>query len=129
MIRLSFVLLAFLAMTSSSTSADFTLPANKSSQIYDFAVWNPVTCAYPGKPSYKVGTQPQHGRLDFIYGFTRATNMPAHCKGKVKGLQVVYTPNRGYRGTDGFVLTVRQPRFLNDSGARGQTVRPRFTVK
>lgn len=112
-----------------SASAEFAVPANKSSQIYDFAVWNPTNCAYPGRPSYQVTTQPKHGRLDFVYGFTRAPNLPARCKRKVKGLQVVYTPNRGYRGTDSFVLTFRQPRFLNDSGARGQTVRPRFTVK
>lgn len=113
----------------SAASAEFTVPANKSSVVYDFAVWFPQDCSYPGKPTYKVRTAPKHGRLDFAFGNTKAPNLPARCKGKVKGLQVIYTPNRGYRGPDSFVLSVRQIRYLNDSGAPSRTVRPKFAVK
>ncbi|WP_394690297.1 hypothetical protein [Hoeflea sp.] len=120
-------LLAFFAIVTSA-SADFVVPANKSTMIAHFAVWNPSTCAIFGKPSHKVRKQPQHGKLKFIYGVVKHNKIPAHCKGKVKGLQVIYTPDRGYRGPDNFVITVRQPRFLNDPAPRGQTLRPRFTV-
>lgn len=109
--------------------AETTLPANKSVMIYDFAVWHPSTCAHFGKPKYRVRTEPKHGKLHFVHGVSKSDNLPSHCKGKVKGLQVIYTPDRGYRGPDSFVLTVLQPRFVGDPAPRGSTVRPKFTVK
>lgn len=115
--------------TAGAARAEASLPANKSVMLYEFAVWHPSTCAHFGKPTYKVRTQPKHGKLRFVHGVSKSEKVPSHCKGKVKGLQVIYTPDRGYRGPDSFVLTVMQPRFVGDPGPRGSTVRPKFMVK
>lgn len=109
--------------------AEIVVPANKTMVMYDFAVWFQADCSFPGKPRFKVNTQPKHGKLALVYDFTKVKNLPDRCKGKVKGLQAVYTPNRGYRGPDNYVLTVFQPRFLNDAASRGHTVRANFTVR
>jgi len=121
-------LFAVLFLSIPATAED-AVQANRSTLVYDFSVWFSADCSHMGKPRYKVRTHPKHGRLSFLFGATQARNLPKRCQGKVKGLQVVYTPNRGYRGPDSFVMTVFQPRFLHDEAPVGRTVRPKFTVK
>ncbi|WP_139112744.1 hypothetical protein [Hoeflea olei] len=97
--------------------------------MYDVAVWLPSTCATFGRIKHQIQTPPKHGRLDFTTNMSKAKNIPANCKGKVRGLQIIYTPDRGYRGPDSFYVSVIVPRFENDPAPTGHPLRSRFTVK
>ncbi|KGF67723.1 hypothetical protein LL06_20480 [Hoeflea sp. BAL378] len=128
---MKFLVLGFLALLGLSlpANAENTVQANRSTVVYDVAVWHPHTCATFGKMRHKISAQPQHGRLDIRFEMSRAKNIPSSCEGKVRGMQVIYTPDRGYRGPDSFVVSVTTPRYEGDGSPIGRSLKAKFTVK
>lgn len=108
------VIAALIAMSVSTVAIAETLrgnlPANRSTRVYAFTVADPSTCASPGKPKVTVSKAPQHGRLTFDWGFMPAGKTFKNCaNGQMRAMGVVYTPNKGYRGSDSFAVTYSMP--------------------
>ena len=77
------------------------VPAGKSSIILYYVVYNPETCASGSKPQTKVNQQPAHGTIRFEWFAHKPTKGAYNCNGTlVRGMLVIYTPNKGYRGPD-----------------------------
>ena len=127
--RLSIFLFASLAAAMAGpVRAEPTVPAGKTVVIFDLSQWIKSTCASTGKTPYRLINPPQHGTVKFVFGVSKLEQIPAHCRGKVRGVQVLYTPARGYTGPDGFDLEVKTLEY-EGGNYRGQMLRPRFTVK
>lgn len=121
-----------LAMTLSTAALaddNFTVPAGRATALYDFALWIPDTCSHLGKLPHRIGKKPQHGKVTVLWETSKVKQIPAACKGKIKGLIVVYTPDSGYRGPDEFTITIDKPRYENDGAPASETIRPKITVK
>lgn len=120
-----------LALVATATAEDeISVHSGKRAFFGDYYYWNSSTCAYGSKPTTRIVQQPKHGTLSFAWEFTKSTNgLPKHCYGKIKGLKIFYTSNRGYRGPDSFKVSLTRPRFENDQAGTSYTVREQFTVK
>ena len=108
------VLVALVAMSVPAAAIAETLkgsvPANRSTRVYAFAVADPSTCASPGKPKVTVREAPQHGKVTFDWGFIPAGKTFQNCaNGRMRAMGVIYTPNKGYRGADSFSVTYSMP--------------------
>lgn len=100
------------------------VPAGKTSIVSVYTAWDPTYCGSV-HGVVKVAAKPQHGRLsnkliDTTIGYSRFGAV-GQCYGKpTKGFAVLYTPERGYRGSDSFSFDISWPvinRQANDTFA------------
>ena len=106
-----------------------TVPAGRTSGLYDFAVWDPSTCSHLGKITHRLTKPPKHGTVTTTWAVSHVESIPARCKGKIKGLLIYYTPKKGYRGPDTFTMTMLAPRFEGDGSPAARVVKPKLVVK
>lgn len=92
------------------------VPANKSSVVLTYYVYDSDDCGHTNAGMFQVRQQPSNGRVE-IARRRVVLDRPGHaCHGKpVNFTAVIYTPNRNYRGQDR--LSVSNTREVYVSGA------------
>jgi hypothetical protein len=104
------------------------VPANKTSVVGAFSVFNEDTCGNIGVLKHSVQRKPEHGQIRV--DFERHRLDSGRCAGKVAGIMVIrYTPNRGYRGKDRATVIMRYPEFIGGSYMRSKYYRLKLDVK
>jgi hypothetical protein len=84
-----------------------TTPSGKAIQVHVYHSWNVDCVSIAGV--VKVLGKPAHGRIANHVVNSKITTdhmgRPVRCAGTpIKALEVIYTPERGFRGTDNFTL-------------------------
>ena len=88
--------------------------ANRSTILNRHVYYNGQLCSSGPIAQVKLKTEPKHGTVKIV----RSVWAPekGKCKGKkFKGVDVIYTPKRGYRGPDEFSTKYSMPRYTNRS--------------
>ncbi|MDH6266734.1 hypothetical protein M2360_002130 [Rhizobium sp. SG_E_25_P2] len=92
---------AFLVSGLAAQAEDYKVAANKTSGLTFMYVYSEINCAFGSKPTFKVLTEPKHGKIFSKWMKLNLTDAPKNCKGRpVYGTAIFYTPNKGYRGED-----------------------------
>lgn len=106
--------LIFLAGPAIAETVERTVKANTRSVLGGFLGYEVDTC-YPSViPDVKVRQAPKNGSVQ-IAPHEQALGKDSRCAGKrIRGLAYVYTPNKGFKGTDEVVLDI--PWQSTDSG-------------
>jgi hypothetical protein len=116
MTRIALVLAGsiFLAASASAETVDRTVKANSVTAIGGFLGYEVDTC-YPSViPNVKVRQTPTNGTIQIV-PHQQALGKDSRCPGTtVRGLAFVYTPKKGFKGTDEVALDV--PWSSTDSG-------------
>jgi hypothetical protein len=97
----------FLLMGSASAETiERTVKANTVSAIGGFLGYEVDTCYPSNIPDVKVRQAPANGTIQ-IRPHEQALGKESRCPGtKVRGLAYVYTPKKGFKGTDEIVLDI-----------------------
>lgn len=110
--------------------ASKTVPANRTSQVYAHAVYQKRTCLSGPIPAMKVGRKPQHGKVTFRRTTFKLTKDTGGCAGKsIKGMSILYRPNRNYRGQDKFSVTYSYETYPGSSRRTFSSTTYNITVK
>jgi hypothetical protein len=81
-----------------------TVKANAKTTVGGIFIFNTTTCSGSVIPDAKVGEQPRNGSV-VVQVQTTTLGKQGECAGhKVTGPVFVYTPNRGFTGTDSFTI-------------------------
>jgi hypothetical protein len=119
--RIALILLSFLATTlAQAETVRGTVPANKSTVVGFFNVLSGEgsTCQQPQKPEMQIVTAPQHGSVTFRWARHKWNGMRSACKGVgVAGMEIIYTPARGYHGPDRFKIGAQYAQYVEASGS------------
>jgi hypothetical protein len=92
---------AVLASGMAARAEDYKVPANKTSGLTFIYVYSESNCAFGSKPTFKVLTEPKHGKIFSKWMKLNLTDVPKNCKGRpVYGTAIFYTPDKGYHGDD-----------------------------
>jgi hypothetical protein len=107
------------------------VPANKTSEVGVFFVYNESTCGHIGKLKHFITRKPKNGRIDV--NFERRKIKPSlstRCAGRTSSVMVIrYTPNSGYRGRDAAKVVIRFPEFNGDYASKAEPFNYKFVVK
>ena len=98
--------------------------------IYTFASTYQGTCDSADPPTYSIKKDAAHGRIvtDIVKTTFPADNK--RCAGKpVQVFVVGYQPERGYRGKDEAVVSMRFTPYTNESIIRSRSLHFKITVK
>jgi hypothetical protein len=97
----------FLLMGSASAETiERTVKANTVSAIGGFLGYEVDTCYPSNIPDVKVRQAPANGTIQ-IRPHEQALGKESRCRGtKIRGLAYVYTPKKGFKGTDEIVLDI-----------------------
>jgi hypothetical protein len=117
MYRAAFLLagLTFLAAPAAAETLDRTVKANAPSAIGGFFGYEVDTCYQSVIPDVKVKQAPANGTFQIV-PYEHTVREGSRCAGrKVRGLAYVYTPKKGFTGSDEVVLDV--PWSSNDLNA------------
>jgi hypothetical protein len=98
--------LVFLMSSASAETLERTVKANTISAIGGFLGYEVDTCYPSAIPDVKVRQAPANGSIQ-IRPHEQALGKNTLCPGtKVRGVAYVYTPKKGFKGTDEVVLDV-----------------------
>ena len=121
--------LAFTLPSTPVHAQSATVPANRTTEIgFAWAV-DVRTCGNLARPRVRI-RQPEHGTVSTSWErrtFSGGRGRGAKCNGRPGyGTAIRYTPNRGYRGPDGFGVSLTN---RLDGRTRTQSDRFRFRVQ
>ena len=106
-----------------------SVPANKTTEIGFMWAVDVRTCGNLAKPKVDL-RQPKHGKVTTKWiarKFSGGRGSGRKCNGRLgKGTAIYYTPNKGYRGPDGFRISVTN---RLDGQSRRRTESVRFRVQ
>jgi hypothetical protein len=106
--------LTLLAASASADTVERTVKANSITAIGGFLGYEVETCYPSAIPNVTVRQQPANGTIQIV-PHQQALGKDTHCPGlKVRGLAYVYTPKKGFKGTDEVALDA--PWRSTDSG-------------
>ena len=98
--------LSLLMGSASAETIERTVKANTVSAIGGFLGYEVDTCYPSNIPDVKVRQAPANGTIQ-IRPHEQALGKESRCPGtKVRGLAYVYTPKKGFKGTDEIVLDI-----------------------
>lgn len=105
-IAVAVAVLALLAVPAAAETLDRTVKANSRSAIGGFLSYEADTC-YPAEvPDVKVRQGPANGSFQIV-PHEQVLGNDTRCSGKkMRGLAYVYTPKKGFKGSDEVVLDV-----------------------
>ncbi|SFU07004.1 hypothetical protein SAMN05444141_107334 [Pseudovibrio denitrificans] len=108
-----------LAGTSVAMAEDHSgdVRANRSTIVNRHFYYNSQLCSSGPIAQVKLKKEPKHGSVKIV----RSVWVPekGKCKGKkFKGVDIIYTPKRGYRGPDEFSTKYSMPKYANRSTLR-----------
>ena len=95
------VLLAIASFLPAFAAETRTVAANRSSPIFFYYTYMGDTCGYGSKPKFTALSGPEHGTVTARWQAYKMGTGARNCKGKpMKGMLVIYTPDKGYHGPD-----------------------------
>ena len=98
--------LVLLAGSASAETVERTVKANTVSAIGGFLGYEVDTCYPSAIPDVKVRQRPANGTVD-VRPYETELSKETRCPGrKVRGLVYVYTPKKGFKGSDEFALDI-----------------------
>ncbi len=101
---------AVLAAPASAQTRSKVVAAGQTSVIDTQTLFSRTTCKTQPPPRMSLDRKPRHGRVDFRRARMTIQNSNSNCDGRrALGMQVLYTPNPGFRGQDTFVVRFRNP--------------------
>lgn len=115
--------LSFLAVpevaAQTTQTMNVTAQAGTTATVASLPSWN-AQCRFDGYPEVTVDQQPRNGRIAVQRSSRlRVPDNAGRCAGStVGGIVLRYTPNRGFRGSDGGRFSVREA-STNRSGSQG----------
>jgi hypothetical protein len=115
-LRIAFALtgIVLLAFPVAAETTDRTVKANTRTGIGGFLGYEVDTCYGSVIPAVKVRQAPSNGSIEII-PHEQALGKETRCPGrKVRGLAYVYTPKKGFKGSD--ELSIDVPWASTDSG-------------
>ncbi|MHA7774052.1 hypothetical protein [Roseibium sp. M-1] len=100
----------FVSTTAMAETVRATVPPNKATVVGSGAIYGP-DCSAGMIPEFKVKQEPKHGKVSFKLITRKLGEGAGRCAGKtVKGMLVIYQPDKGYKGEDvfkaGFVMNM-----------------------
>jgi hypothetical protein len=111
---LAVVGIALLALPAVAETTDRTVKANTRTGIGGFLGYEVDTCYTSVIPAVKVRQAPSNGTIEIVQ-HEQALGKETRCAGrKVRGLAYVYTPKKGFKGSD--ELSIDVPWQSTDSG-------------
>ena len=121
-----------LALSPAQAAEKRAVPANKTSSVgfFYFAAGLDHNCANSGRGKFKITKQPGHGSVRLEWRKVKA-DFQGGCKGKTMGgVAAWYTPEKGYRGDDEFVIRINVPGLMPGNGFNaGRSWKIRLDVK
>nr|WP_316652488.1 hypothetical protein [uncultured Gellertiella sp.] len=128
--RLTCLLAAGILMTACAPETyKITVPANRSTtlgQVFSYS----DNCHVVGRPVVKVTTQPQHGKVTFVWGQRKLGAGAKACKDVVgPTMQVIYTPDPGFHGKDYGALVMTYPKYEDSIGTAAASYAAEVLVK
>jgi hypothetical protein len=134
--RLTSVIAAALAATffisSPASSSDReVIPANKTSGVTFIYSSTGLghNCSNSGRGKYKVTREAKHGSVRLEWRKVKG-DFHMGCKNRsMSGVAVFYTPHKGFRGDDDFVVLTTSPGFQGPGSSRSRTWKLKVTVK
>lgn len=117
------VLLLLSCLTYSLAKAESVrgnVPANRSTVVGFFNVISGErsTCQQPQKPTMQIVTAPLHGSVTFRWTRHKWNGMPGVCKNLgIGGMEIIYTPAKGYHGPDTFKIGAQYAQYVEASGS------------
>ncbi|MEI2384528.1 hypothetical protein [Breoghania sp. JC706] len=106
---------------------DYRVKAGKANEVYVFGRYRVLTCQADILPQLTVRQKPKHGSVKFVKSMVRLSADTGKCAGQqIKGMKIIYTPARGYRGKDAF--SVSYPYFVYESGMQRSTETMSFSL-
>ncbi|WP_310618897.1 hypothetical protein [Flexibacterium corallicola] len=128
--KLLFAALVVASVPANAGTYDVETKANRAVGLGNHYVYS-RTCRPQVIPDIKVKKEPKHGKV-----ILRTVVVPVSekkwpmCKGKkTKARQVIYKPNKNYRGDDKFTVQYSFPKFTNGSTRRYVTNTFKVKVK
>lgn len=104
--------------------------ANRITGVDFFAIYGEHTCRGAELPKMKIRKQPTNGKIRFEKYTHTFPKDSIKCPGvKIKGMIVVYTPNKGYRGDDTFTVGYGYARYYGSGRMRQKSFKYNLTVK
>lgn len=105
-----FLIAFFVSTAAHADTVRETVPRNKATVVGSGAIYGP-DCSAGMIPKFKVKQEPKHGKVSFKVISAKLGEDAGRCAGKtVKGMLVIYQPNKGFRGEDvfaaGFVMNM-----------------------
>ncbi len=128
---LCFTTLLFALITpATAETKSLDIKANRATGIDFFAVYGEHTCYGAELPRLKIRKQPANGKIRFEKYTHTFSEDSTKCPGaKIKGMVVIYTPNRGYRGDDTFTVSYGYARYYGSGRMRQKSFKYNLTVK
>ena len=104
------------------------IKANKTTVISSMSTFNERNCNQGPVPRVRITKAAAHGKVTIQKRASKATK--GKCKGHVMKYSVVlYTPNRGFRGSDVVNVSYTYQKYLNHPGDVSYTYRYKLMVK
>jgi hypothetical protein len=110
----------FIAWPAAAETIRGAVPAGKSTVVGFFNVLSGEgsTCQQPARPTMIVEKAPQHGTVTFRWARHQWKGMRFSCKGVgIGGMEIIYTPAKGYRGPDAFRIGAQYAQYVEASGS------------
>jgi hypothetical protein len=127
---LAFVAALLPALPASAETRTITVPANRTSSVETIAFYNNETCRSGAVPQMQVTRAPANGKVSFRQFSGTLNESSGRCSGKrVSGQNVIYTPRKGFRGTDSFTVRYSHERYQGTSRRVYRSTKFRITVK
>lgn len=121
----------FLSFAPASSAEKRVIPANKTSAIgfIYYSTGLGYNCLNPGKSKYKVAREANHGSIRLEWRKMKG-NFHRGCKNTTMfGLAVYYTPHKGFRGNDEFVVRMTTPGLQGPASDVSRTWKMQVEVK
>ena len=113
-----------LSAAADARSLSRTVSSGKTQQVLSYASWGEA-CS-PRAGTVRLVTKPQHGKVQSRRSnllITTARFGDTKCIGKrIPGVAIDYTPDKGFRGTDSFVVNVKYHTHLPEDDTLTLTV-------
>lgn len=114
------LLTSLLSQPADASTQRRVVSANKSTIVGFFHVLSGMgtSCQQPAKPKMLIERAPQHGTVAFRWARHSWKEMRDSCKGlEVGGWEVIYTPSKGYHGSDTFRIGAQYAQYVEASGS------------
>lgn len=118
------------ALPAAAETRTITVPANRTSSVETIAFYNTETCRSGAVPQMQVTRAPANGKVSFRKVSGTLNESSGRCAGKrVSAQNVIYTPRKGFRGTDEITVGYSHEWYTGTSRRVYRSMRFKITVK
>lgn len=104
---LSALLIAVAGLPVQALAQDIVARANQRTVLGGWIIYDRNNCGHAGKPKVTM-SGPSHGKMEVVWTPMTLGNDAGSCRGKpARGMGFIYTPDKGYRGSDEVKIGLR----------------------